>query len=155
MHEGVTEVRPHPQCHCDRSSLASPFTASDQSHGGPLRRLLPWGRAPVSLQPGDKQWGKTFPPLSLWFHHSLWLWNLGLGGRLGGVGETSPSWHWDLCCPMSTTDVPPRSSWLFCHHYYEGLGKVRVSWFQINLGLLSIISSDALALRLNVSINYW
>ena len=38
------------------------FTASDQFHGGPLGRLLPWSRAPVSLHPGEKQWGKTFPP---------------------------------------------------------------------------------------------
>ena len=59
---------------------------------------------------------------------SLWLWNLGLGGRLGSVGETSPFWHWELCCLVSMTDVLPRSSRLFWHHCSGGLGKVRRSW---------------------------
>lgn len=155
MYEGVTVLRLHPQCHCDRSSLASPsfycFRSVPRRTSGEAPALGPCTCLPSSWW---KTMRKNVSHLSLWFHQSVTL-KLRAWGQIGRCGETSPFWHWELCCPVSMTDVLPRSSWLFCHHCSEGLGKVRRSWFQINLGLLSIISSDALALRLNVSINYW
>ena len=146
VYEGVTVLRPHSQCLCDRSSLASP----------PFHRFrsVPWGTSGRLLSgalhlfpsiPVKTNEERRFSPC--FFDFTTVSQTSGLGGRRGGIGEKNLSWHWEICHPMSMIDVPAQSSWLLCHHCSDRPGRVQISWFQINLGRFTITSNDALALR--------
>ena len=140
-------LRPHSQCHCDRSSLASPsFQCFRSVPWGTSGEALVRGSAPVPLHPGENQGGKTCSSPCL-FDFTTASQTSGLGGRKGGMGETSLSWHWEICQPVPMIDVPAQSPWWLCPHCSHRLGRVRIGWFQIILGLFSIVSNDALALR--------
>ena len=125
------------------------FTASYQSHGGRLGRLLPCGPAPVSLYPDEKQWGK------ICFSHCLFYFiivcdsNFRLGGRLR-CGRDKWILHWELCHPVSMADVPPGSSWFLCRNCSHDLHRVGIDIRHVN-----IISTDSLARREMLIINYW
>lgn len=110
----------------------------------------PGGPAPVSLYPDEKQWKK------MCFSHCFFDFIIvcdsqtsGLGADWG-VGETRPFWHRELCHPMSMADVPPGSSWLLCHHCFDGF-----DIFGINIQHVSIISTDSVAKWEMLIINYW
>ena len=144
-------LRPHPQCHCDRSSLASPsfycFISVPWRTFGEAPALRPCTCLPLS-------WWKTmrknmFIPLPFLFHHSLWLSNFRLGGRLR-CGRDKWILHWELCHPVSMADVPPGSSWFLCGNCSHDLHRVGIDIRHVN-----IISTDSLARREMLIINYW
>lgn len=127
------------------------FTASTQSHGGGLGRLLPWGPCTCLLL----SWWKAMKK-KMCFSHCFFDFIIvcdsqtsGLGADWG-VGETRPSWHRELCHPMSMADVPPGSSRLLCHHCFDGFDR-----FGINIRHVSIISTDSVARWEMLIINYW
>ena len=123
------------------------FTASDQSRGGPLGRLLSWASAPVPLHPDKKQWGKAcFPPCLFGF--TVVNQTSGLGGRKGGVG--GQAYHGIEKSVPRVRDWCPCPELMLCHHCSDRLGR-----FQIILGLFSMMSNDALALRQKINISYW
>lgn len=152
MYKGVTVLRPHPLCHCDGSSLASPSFYCFIS--------VPWrmsGEAPAlgSCTCFPLSWWKTMRKKCV-FSHCLFYFIIvcdsqtsGLGADWG-VGETSASWHWELFHSVSMADVPPRSSWFLCHNCSHGLHRVG-----INIRHVNVISTDSLARREMLIINSW